>query len=367
MYAVWGIGSMTSKRVNLNAELVRAMVLLTLLAFVVVYVGLVAYFFFIFYWLYPEVENESAWQLGDTITLGLLLGIGILTASIVGWRLARYVTEPLKSVASAARTIAHGDFSARAVLPRRSFGEAGELVADFNLMAERLERAETELKYSNSAIAHELRTPLTILRGRLQGLLDGAFQPSPELYSRLIAHVDDLGGIVEELRTLALSNAGQLDLQYSRLDLASEVDAAATSMEDQLSVAGSLVVRRLDKAMTVADKPKLRQAIIAILDNCRRYAPNSTVYLQTWQERDHVYFRCTDTGPGLEDENRGRAFERFWRADGSRNRVSGGSGLGLPIVKAIVQAHGGDAIILPTKERGFSIELQLPRREETQG
>lgn len=355
---------MTSKPANLNAGLVRAMVLLTLLAFVVVYGGLVAYFFFIYDWLYPEGEYDSAWQLGDTITLGLLLGIGILTASILGWRLARYVTEPLKSVASAARTIARGDFSARAVLPRRSFGEAGELVSDFNLMAERLERAETELKYSNSAIAHELRTPLTILRGRLQGLLDGAFQPTPQLYLRLIAHVDDLGGIVEELRTLALSNAGQLDLQYSRLDLASEVAAAADSMEDDLAIAGSLVVRRLKPAATMADKPRLRQAIVALLDNCRRYAPNSTVYLETWQDKDHVYFRCTDTGPGLADESRNRAFERFWRADDSRNRVSGGSGLGLPIVKAIMQAHGGDAVILPTEGRGFSVDLQLPRREE---
>ncbi|AYM60683.1 ATP-binding protein [Agrobacterium fabrum] len=355
---------MTSKPANLNAGLVRAMVLLTLLAFVVVYGGLVAYFFFIYDWLYPEGEYDSAWQLGDTITLGLLLGIGILTASILGWRLARYVTEPLKSVASAARTIARGDFSARAVLPRRSFGEAGELVSDFNLMAERLERAETELKYSNSAIAHELRTPLTILRGRLQGLLDGAFQPTPQLYHRLIAHVDDLGGIVEELRTLALSNAGQLDLQYSRLDLASEVAAAADSMEDDLSIAGSLVVRRLKPAVTMADKPRLRQAIVALLDNCRRYAPHSTVYLETWQDKDYVYFRCTDTGPGLADESRNRAFERFWRADDSRNRVSGGSGLGLPIVKAIMQTHGGDAVILPTEGRGFSIDLRLPRREE---
>lgn len=357
---------MTSRRANLNAGLVRAMVLLTLLAFVVVYAGLVAYFFFIYDWLYPDADYDSAWQLGDTVTLGLLLGMGILTASLLGWRLARYVTEPLKSVAGAARTIAQGDFSARAVLPRRSFGEAGELVADFNLMAERLERAETEIKYSNSAIAHELRTPLTILRGRLQGLLDGAFQPSSQLYLRLIAHVDDLGGIVEELRTLALSNAGQLDLQYSRLDLAFEVDAAAASMEDELSIVGCLVVRRLNQATIVADKPRLRQAIVALLDNCRRYAPNSTVYLETWQEKDYVYFRCTDTGPGLTDESRGRAFERFWRADDSRNRVSGGSGLGLPIVKAIMQAHGGDAIILPSEGRGFSIELQLPRREEAQ-
>jgi two-component system, OmpR family, sensor histidine kinase AdeS len=354
---------MTSKRPNLNTRLVKAMVLLTFLAFVVVYFGLLAYFFFIYDWLYPDSDYENAWQLGDTVTLGLLLGIGILTASILGWRLARYITEPLKSVASAARTVAQGDFSARAVLPRRSFGEASELVADFNLMAERLERAETELKYSNSAIAHELRTPLTILRGRLQGLLDGAFEPSPALYTRLIAHVDDLAGIVEELRTLALSNAGQLDLQYSRLDVASEVDSAVVSLENELSNAKIVVVKQLSPAVIMADKPRMRQAIIAVLDNCRRYASNSTVYLETGQMSDYVFFRCTDTGPGLSEESRNRAFERFWRADDSRSRVSGGSGLGLSIVKAIAQAHGGDAVILSSDQSGLSIELRFQRRE----
>ncbi|MFD1747346.1 ATP-binding protein [Rhizobium helianthi] len=351
---------MTSRHANLNARLVRAMILLALLAFVVVYAGLVAYFFFIYEWINPDIDFDSPWQFSDFVGLGIILGMGILTASVAGWWLARYVTEPLKSVASAAQKIAQGDFSARAILPRRSFGEANELMADFNLMAERLERAETELKYSNSAIAHELRTPLTILRGRLQGLVDNAFEPSSDLYLRLIAHVDDLSEIVEKMRTLGLSNAGQLDLQYSRLDLAAEVDAAALSMEGELSGADIVLVKRLGIAVFNADKPRIRQSIIAILDNCRRYAPSSTVLLETGRSNSYVFFRCTDTGPGISRENASRVFERFWRADDSRSRVSGGSGLGLSIVKAITSAHGGSALVLPPEERGFSIELRFP-------
>nr|WP_272214459.1 response regulator [Marinicella sp. W31]MDC2880069.1 response regulator [Marinicella sp. W31] len=144
---------------KLNSQIVRAMIALTLLAFAVVYFGLIAYFFFIYDWLYPEFTDEDFLRTGDIVTLGLLLGIGIASASLLGWFLARRIVAPLKSVAEAARQVAEGDFSARASVRRGNFGEAGDLVGDFNQMAERLQRAETELQYSNSAIAHELRTP----------------------------------------------------------------------------------------------------------------------------------------------------------------------------------------------------------------
>lgn len=347
---------------NLNSRIVRAMIALTLLAFAVVYFGLIAYFFFIYEWLYPEFTNDDFLRTGDIVTLALLLGIGISTASLLGWFLARRIVAPLESVAEAARQVAEGDFSARASLRGGNFGEAGDLVSDFNQMAERLQRAEAELQYSNSAIAHELRTPLTILRGRLQGLLDGTFDPSPALYGRLIEHVDDLSAIVEELRTLALGNAGQLDLQISHLDLAEEADTALTSLEEPLAKAGIVAIRNLGRAATTADRARLRQAFVALLENCCRYAPQSAVLVETGVAGEHVFFRCTDTGSGLSAENRERAFERFWRADQSRGRARGGSGLGLPIVKAIAKAHGGDALILPSNA-GLAVEIRLPRRD----
>ncbi len=347
---------------NLNSRIIRAMIGLTLTAFVVVYFGLTAYFLFIYEWLYPDAGSDESWRTGDTVMVGLLLTIGLTTASFIGWRLARRIVAPLKSVAGAARLVAEGDFSARAALPSKTFGEAADLVVDFNQMAERLQRAEAELAYSNSAIAHELRTPLTILRGRLQGLLDGVFDPSPELYGRLIAHVDDLSAIVEELRTLALSNAGQLDLVYGSVDLATEAAAALAALETELAEVGITVTRKLDAAVTHADPARLRQAFIALLENCRRYAPRSPVLVETGIEGDEVFFRCTDGGPGLTEESRARAFDRFWRADDSRGRSRGGSGLGLPIVRAIARAHGGEAMILNQDTPGLAVEIRLPRR-----
>lgn len=350
---------------SLNLVIVRATISVTLLAFAVIYLGMIAYFFVVYEWLYQDLTDEDFLRIGDVVTLGLILGIGLSTASLFGWVLARRIVEPLNSVGAAARRIAEGDFSARASLPRGNFGEAGDLVADFNQMAERLQRAEAELKYSNSAIAHELRTPLTILRGRLQGLLDGAFAASPELYGRLIDHVHDLSTIVEELRTLALGNAGKLDLQYVRLDLAVEAEAALTSFEDQLGKAGISTTTTLSSAVTCADRLRLRQAFVALLENCCRYAPNSTVQIETGTAGQHVFFRCIDTGPGLSDESRARAFDRFWRAEDLRGRSGGGSGLGLPIVKTIAQAHGGDALIIPSLAPGLAVEIRLPYREQT--
>ncbi|WP_233290855.1 ATP-binding protein [Shinella sp. PSBB067] len=346
---------------SLNAQIVRVMSALTLAAFAVMVTGTFGYYTFFYPWLYPDDLYSDKWNAGDFVVLGLILAISLSAAAVVAWRLAQSIVQPLKSVAGAVHLIAHGDFSARAETIRTVYGEAESLIADFNAMAMRLENAEAELKYSNSAIAHELRTPLTILRGRLQGLSDGVFTPSPELYGRLIAHVDDLARIVEDLRTLGLSNAGRLELKLDEIDLAIEVESVTASIEQDLAKAGLAVEYDLGSAVVVADRARIRQALFAILDNARRYAPRSTLSIQTRRARDRVVIRCTDDGPGLPPGTGHRAFERFWRADDSRARASGGSGLGLPVVQAIARAHGGDAIVTGNEEgSGLSIEIWLP-------
>lgn len=346
----------------LNTHILISMIGLTLLAFAVMYGGITLFYFVLYPALYPDAVYDEKWQLIDFVVLGLILATGIMAASFVGWRLARNIAAPLHSVASAARAIAAGDFSARAENVRWSFGEASDLLADFNTMAERLEKTEAELKYANSSIAHELRTPLTILRGRLQGLLDGAFQPTPELYARLIDHVDDLSSIVEELRTLAMANAGKLELKLEQSDLPTEVDAVLMVVGADLSAAGIATQSDLKPARSLADRAKLRQALHALLQNCIRYAPGCMVTIETGMTAGSAFIRVSDDGPGLSREGRSRAFERFWRADGSRTRARGGSGLGLPIVRSIARAHGGEADLIEREGSGLTVEIRLPIR-----
>lgn len=345
---------------TLNSHILIAMIGLTLLAFAVMYGGMTLFYFFLYPALYPDAALDEKWQLADFIVLGLILATGIIAASLVGWRLAQNIAKPLHSVAVAARAIAAGDFTARADRVRWSFGEANSLLADFNTMAERLQKTESELKYANSSIAHELRTPLTILRGRLQGLHDGAFQPTPELYMRLIDHVEDLSTIVEELRTLAMANAGRLELDVQPADFATDLEAVLASVDRDLSAAGITLRKNLQPAQTHADRAKLRQAMHALLQNCIRYAPSSSVSVETGRSLDFAFIRISDTGPGLSAEGRERAFDRFWRADDSRTRARGGSGLGLPIVRSIARAHHGEASIIDREGPGLTVEIRLP-------
>ncbi|NLR98053.1 HAMP domain-containing histidine kinase [Rhizobium sp. P38BS-XIX] len=333
---------------------------LTVAAFAVIHFGWYVYWTFVYDWLFPDIPDTDRWNTADFIVLGVILVVGLTVAAFVGWLQAQVLLRPIQSVAAAARAIASGNLSARAKAVRGSFGEAETLLIDFNTMASRLESAEAELEYSKSAIAHELRTPLTILRGRLQGLLDGVFHPSKELYERLITHVDDLTRIVEDLRTLDVFHAGQLDLKLGRIDLAEEVRSVIDAIEHDLSNAAITVNADLAGAAVMADRARIRQILFAILENARRYAPGSIVTIKTSVSGGRASILCSDTGPGLSLEATGRMFDRFWRSEQSRARVNGGSGLGLPIVRALARAHGGDATAFPNDRKGTSIEIWLP-------
>lgn len=333
----------------------------TLSALAVMFFGSIFYYYN-YEWLVPAAiqAEEAEWVLSDFVALAIFVAISLVAAGIVGWRLARRILRPLEAVAKALRSITTGDFSARAEMVPNGFGEAETLISDFNTMAGRLETAESELRFSNSAIAHELRTPLTILRGRLQGLADGVFPPTKELYGNLITHVDGLTHLVEDLRTLGLASAGHLDLKLEVVDLASEVEAIANTMEPELAAANVKLERSLQAVQCEIDRSRVRQALLAILDNARRYAPHSTVCMRTFVSGTVGIINCSDSGPGVPPESHDKMFERFWRADESRSRRNGGSGLGLAVVRAIVRAHGGDVVARSSPSGGLLIEVSLP-------
>lgn len=343
---------------SLNVQIVRTMCVVAIVDFVIMVLTAVILVYMVEWleeWLQVELHELYEWfYLIISISFGLIPGV------VVGWRLAHKIMLPLKSVATAVRSIASGDFSARAIAAQSSFFEAEALIVDFNAMAARLERAEEELKYSNSATAHELRTPLTVLLGSLQGLSDGVVEPSSELYERLICQVTDLTGMVEDLRTFDLANAGALEIDLQEVDLTVEAEVVISSMEQKLVSAGIKIEREFGRAVVVADPRRMRQALLALLDNACRYAPGSTVVVQTFTAENRAGMRCSDTGPGMQLDAQARAFDRFWRGGDARACTSGGSGLGLSIVKAIARLHHGDATIVSTGKVGFALEVWVP-------
>jgi len=307
-----------------------------------------------------EVANTQG-QFYSDLGLGLLTvlaaGVTIGLAMGVGQRMAL----PLERVASAARRVAQGDLTARAEPERHSSLELLQLIDDFNRMADKLAASRRELKESTAAIAHELRTPLTILRGRLQGLHDGVFASGPAEVLALIQQVDSLSRVVEDLRMVSLAGVGGLSLERRRIDLAAEVEGLIPVVQPDLQALGMRLELDLRLAPVQADPQRLRQLLICLLDNAGRYAcDGGVVRIETVSAGPVGVLRVLDRGAGFPPGGAERAFDRFWRSEESRSRRTGGSGLGLSVVRAIAEAHGGQAHAANRPEGGALLEIRLP-------
>lgn len=304
---------------------------------------------------------EAKLEDGQNLALVILSSVAALLGAGLSIILANYLARPLEEVTSAARAITKGDLSVRARGRPSDVGEGAQLITDFNQMATALEGFEREMNASSAAIAHELRTPLTVLRGYVQGSIDGVFPPTQAHMKLLLIHIESLSRVVDDLQILSLANSDGLRLSMETIDAGQEVGAVLDSMEPALKAAGLSVERVLDSAMMKGDPARLRQAIAALVDNARHYAASGgVVKVQTQSSQNGSVIRILDRGPGIAETDLARGFERFWRGEPSRGKHSGGSGLGLSVVKAIALAHGGQVRLTNRPSGGLCVELTFP-------
>ena len=288
-------------------------------------------------------ENYAAFELYAVLAFAVL---AVVSSACIGISIARRLARPIEAVASAARTVSQGAYETEVEVAHGRSTEAHDLLTSFNAMTASLKRAELEANGSAAAIAHELRTPLTILRGRLQGISDGAFQPDTELLTALVGQVDTLSAIVDDLATLTHFTEPNETFERQPVDLADIAPAVVTSMAHDIIAAGMNIETDLQPAPADASPERIRQALNALISNAIRYASGGKfINVTTGRSGDGVYVSVADRGPGIPKELQDRAFERWWRADVSRSRASGGSGLGLSVVKAIAEAHGGETTV----------------------
>ncbi|MGA8135021.1 MULTISPECIES: ATP-binding protein [Pseudomonas] len=347
---------------GLSRQIVLSMSAVVLCVIALAIVG--SYVFYALLWtLWPPTSAELdewlptkiewAWMI---LTTGVSLGVGAIAAI----KLSRRILMPLNSVAGSLRKLADGDLDARAVAGDQSLGEAALLVDDFNSMAKRLKRMAEEQAFWNAAIAHELRTPLTILRGRLQGLAEGVFEPDTSQFYSLLTQVEGLTRLIEDLRVVGLADGGHLELTLQESDLATEIEADAQLFEPTLQSAGFALQLDLQRRPLRCDPARIRQALLALLDNIRRHATPGNVIVQLSSKNEINYLRVKDEGPGIDEKLAKHIFEAFQRGENSRSRAQGGSGLGLAVVRAIALAHGGTIICRSVANRGTLFELSWP-------
>lgn len=283
----------------------------------------------------PDVEDTTQLDIG--IILGVCI-IGLMIAIAVAVWLARRIVRPIGAVGDAARRIAQGDLATRVEPLREAQSETAQLIADFNAMADRLQQMADDVSIWNAQIAHELRTPLTILQGRLQGAKDGVFPLDAALVDGLLTQVAGLTRLVEDLRSVSLADSGRLDLVLTDVDLATEITDMAPTLRSMLEPAGFSLTLNLMPGTIRADAARIRQAVLALVDNARRHANPCAIVICVKFTRSAVAITVEDAGPGLPTGFEEDAFRQFVRG----GRSAGGTGLGLAVVRGIAHAQGGN-------------------------
>jgi len=279
----------------------------------------------------------------------------ILLAISVAVRVGRRTGSGLADLVEAAAQIEAGDYAVR-VDERGPRGVRG-LARAFNAMSARLEETDDARRRLLADVSHELRTPLTVMQGTLEGMLDGIYPADAAHLAPVLEETHVLARLVEDLRTLSLSEAGSLRLHPEPTDLAvllGEVIAIHRAAAESAGVAVELTVA--DALTLEVDPARIRQVVTNLVANALRFTPDGgTVTVQGSRSDDAVAVRVTDTGRGMEHDEVEHAFDRFYRSANSP-----GSGLGLPIARNLVEAHGGRIEIESQLGTGTTVRFTLP-------
>ncbi|MDN3024365.1 HAMP domain-containing sensor histidine kinase [Streptomyces sp. S.PB5] len=285
---------------------------------------------------------------------GLVLAVTVAVTAVVATRLVR----PLRALTAAAQQPPQ----LHVRVPVTTRDETGILAAAFNDLTERREQLEAQRKAMVSDIAHELRSPLTNIRGWLEVTKDGVVPPEPELLASLHEEALVLQRVIDDLQDLAAADAGTLRLHREPVRADELLGQVAAAHRVAAGTAGVALRTATDgEPWLDADPVRMRQALGNLVSNALRHTPaDGTVTLTARCDGEEVVLEVADTGSGIAAEDLPHVFDRFWRAEKSRSRRTGGSGLGLPIVRHLVAAHGGTVRAASEPGVGSVFTLRVP-------
>lgn len=296
----------------------------------------------------------------------MIVAAAIVLAAAIAWWLSRAVLRPVRAVARATHELAGGDYTKR--VPELGDDEVGRLSRDFNHLAATLERNEAMRRGFMADVAHELRTPLAVLNGELEAIEDGIRPLDMNSVQALQGEVKQLSKLVDDLYDLALTDVAALAYRKERTDLTAIAAELGASFVPRLKARELSLETRLPDgpAWIFADASRLRQLLSNLLENACRYTDAGgmvVLSLENTQGPDRerlLRLCCEDSAPGVPEAHLPHLFDRFHRVDASRNRASGGAGLGLSICRNIVQAHDGSIEASASALGGLAIVVTLP-------
>lgn len=287
--------------------------------------------------------------------------VGASTAGILSYLVSKRIVQPLIQMEEITKKFAAGNLQER--LPSQEIPELDQLASSFNRMAAELQGVEQRRRDLVTDLSHELRTPLTVIEGYLEGMVDGTLEASPELYQLLSKETNRMRRLVNDLQELSKIEAGYLPIDSHPTALYPLLQSVVQRFSDQLADSEKLTLHLdevLDLPLVRGDMVRIEQVLVNLISNAMRYTPQGHIHVTAWTEGDRVWTAISDTGIGIAPEDLPHIFERFWRSDRSRDRNSGGTGVGLAICRRLVELQNGTIEVESQLGRGSVFRFSLP-------
>jgi len=311
----------------------------------------------------PYFYSDNDFEFLNKLSSLLLLVamVSLLVSIVLGSHIAKRMSKPILDTIRATGQISKGEYKIR-IRERSNLSEVDDLIESVNQLASSLDKQEQLKKQLTSDVAHELRTPLTTLRITLEAMMDGLLEPSPERLKSSFDEVIRITNIVKDLESLAILEEGNLKLEMTPVNLAELSQQVVRKLEYQINEK-EMEVSIIGRCSAImADASRMTQVIINLLSNAIKYTqPKGKIRIELSETENEVMIKFVDNGSGISKQELPFIFERFYRADKSRNRLTGGSGIGLTIVKSITNAHGGSIDVQSEPGQGSVFTVRLPK------
>ena len=303
----------------------------------------------------------------QTRQLYLLGGAVIVLTALIALMFSRHLLKPIQRLTQGTKQLADRNFAVRIAATTRD--ELGQLAEHFNAMAQTLEKYEAMRRQWLTDISHELRTPLAVLRAEIEALQDGIREPNPDNLASLHAEILRISKLVEDLHLISMADSDKLILHKQRIFPYAILDDIAEGYRTRLGrrqIKLNLTLNSIKGIPLEGDAHRLGQVFTNILDNAFKYVqPPGTLKISAKADTDFVTLYFQDSGPGVDQVDLPRLFDRLYRADPSRSRKTGGSGLGLSICRYIIDHHDGKIWAQHSPMGGLSIGIRLPLMKKT--
>ena len=311
----------------------------------------------------PFFLSENEFKFLDSLNK-VLIGVGLaslILSILIGHILARRISSPVLKTVEVTKKIAEGNYNVR-LEEKADTRELNMLVGSINHLAYSLETLEKLRKQLTGDVAHELRTPITILQSHMEAMIEGVWEPTQERLEGCYEETVRISKLVDDLEQLAKVENRNIKLNKSIFSIQELMRKTADSFENELYKKNLKLALRGPEVNLYGDPDRMQQVLINLMSNAVKYTGNGgNISFTAFETGDAAGFSITDDGIGIPKEEQPFIFERFYRADKSRNRSSGGSGIGLTIVKSIVEAHDGRVKVISQPNEGSTFTVILPK------